>query len=172
MFCKEHGITWVDLPTDSHLKLLSGYALADPSRLARTLADAGISVRSVSNSRDCQLILGPHGQETDGVRPGPAAAKRRHGMAKAMEAVQLAGRLGARSVQLWLGCPSYARWFTWPGSEVSWDDNLRDLAAALGEVHAGLPPGVRISLEPHPKQVVYDAETMRQLLDMAGFDIG
>src|SRR5205085_12248964 len=77
-----------------------------------------------------------------------------------------------RSVQRWLGCPSYARWFTWPGSEVSWDDNLRDLAAALGEVHAGLPPGVRISLEPHPKQVVYDAETMRQLLDMAGFDIG
>jgi sugar phosphate isomerase/epimerase len=163
-FCRDAGIDCVDVPLDSNLCILGDRPTECMPELTHTLRDAGISVCSVSNSRDCQLILGPHGAETDGIAPGNAAAKRRHGLAKAREALRVAAALGAPTVQLALGCPSYARWFTWPNSDRSWDDNVDELVEALGEVRADVPAGVTVALEPQPKQVVYDTDSARSLL--------
>ena len=48
------------------------------AEVARRLADAGMRVACVSNSRDTQLLLGPHGPHTDGVGTGTASTKADH----------------------------------------------------------------------------------------------
>ena len=165
------GADAVDLPTDTTTGLLdlACWAREEEYRaeLRAAVADAGVDC--VSNSRDAQLLLGPHGPHTDPVRSGPAAAKREHALRHALDTVRLAADVGARHVRLMFGVPDVARWLSWWHSEVSWADNIaawREEAApvlALAAEH-----GVTVLVEPHPKQVVYDRASARQLLDAAG----
>jgi sugar phosphate isomerase/epimerase len=157
----------LDLPTDSTL------GLADPLRCLREPAYRdelagrldGFEVTCVSNSRDAQLLLGPYGPHTDPVATGDPAAKRAHALACATGTIRLAERLGAPAVRLQPGCPDFARWLSWWGSDVSWQDNVdafREHAAPL--LAAARAAGVRLLLEPHPKQVVYDRASAELLL--------
>ena len=165
------GADAVDLPTDttSGLLDLARWAREEDYRAELRAAVAGAGVDCVSNSRDTQLLLGPHGPHTDPVLTGPAAAKREHALRHALDTVRLAADVGARHVRLMFGVPDVARWLSWWHSEVSWADNVaawREEAApilALAAEH-----GVTVLVEPHPKQVVYDRASARQLLDAAG----
>ena len=69
----------------------------------------------VSNSRDAQLLLGPHGPHTDPVWPGSAVEKREHALQCALGAIRLAERLGTPVVRLLVGCPDFARGLLWWG---------------------------------------------------------
>jgi sugar phosphate isomerase/epimerase/N-acetylglucosamine kinase-like BadF-type ATPase len=165
------GADAVDLPTDttSGLLDLARWAREEDYRaeLRTAVTDAGVDC--VSNSRDTQLLLGPHGPHTDPVLAGSPAAKREHALRHGLDTVRLAADLGARHVRLMFGVPDVARWLSWWHSEVSWADNVaawREEAApilALAAEH-----GVTVLVEPHPKQVVYDRASARQLLDAAG----
>jgi sugar phosphate isomerase/epimerase len=154
---RDLGFSLVDLPTDSV------FALTEPLRdgrrpQAKELLDGyGLRVGCVSNSRDCQLLLGPHGPHTDGVLRGDTEAKRHHARRHALAAIDFAEQLGAPLVRLFLGCPDFAAWLRWPGSEVSWADNV----AAFVEVAADLAAVARradvtLCVEPHVKQVPFD----------------
>ncbi|WBB80396.1 sugar phosphate isomerase/epimerase [Micromonospora sp. WMMD882] len=165
------GVDVVDLPADSTFGLVDAERLDDPAHhrelLAATRA-AGVTVGCVSNSRDTQLLLGPHGPHTDPVLAGPADEKRAYGLRAALGTVRLAAGLGVPSARLMLGVPDLGRWLSWWGSEVSWQDNVAAWARAAEPVlrlAAGL--GVRVLVEPHPKQVAYDPASARALLAAA-----
>ncbi|MGH3382393.1 MAG: TIM barrel protein [Actinoallomurus sp.] len=160
----------VDLPSDSTSGLLdlTRWAGDEDYRAELRGALAGVAVGCVSNSRDTQLLLGPHGPHTDPVLAGPAAAKRDHALRHALDTVRLAADLDAPHVRLMFGVPDVARWLSWWHSSVSWADNIAAWAEQARPV-LGLAAehGVTLLVEPHPKQVVYDRASARQLLDAA-----
>jgi sugar phosphate isomerase/epimerase len=164
----EAGALWLDVPTDSTLGLVDARrCAAEPAYLDEVAAAlAGRRIGCVSNSRDAQLLLGPHGPHTDPVCRGAAAAKRAHALTCSLGAIRLADRVGAASVRLLPGCPDFGRWLSWWGSDVSWADNVaefREHAEPL--LRAARDAGLRLLLEPHPKQVVYDRPSAQLLLD-------
>jgi sugar phosphate isomerase/epimerase len=148
----------LDVPTDTVFRFIDARRLQDGRYLAAAAAAlAGRRVGCVSNSRDAQLLLGPHGRHTDGVRTGDAEAKRAHATACALGTIRLAERVGAPAVRLLPGCPDFGRWLSWWGSDVGWADNVAEFCRHVGPlVLAAREAGVRLLLEPHPKQVVYD----------------
>jgi len=158
------GPLCLDLPTDTTLGLVDARRCFSDStyldEVAAVLAgpvSRGFTVTCVSNSRDGQLLLGPHGPHTDAIVTGSAADKRAHGVRCAIGAIRLAERLGAGTARLMVGCPDFARWLSWWGSDVSWADNIAEFFAQAEPVlTAAREAGVAVALEPHPKQVVYD----------------
>jgi sugar phosphate isomerase/epimerase len=163
------GVDVVDLPADRAFHLVDADRLDDPGHhrdLRSALRAARVTVGCVSNSRDTQLLLGPHGPHTDPVLPGLAEAKRAYGLRAALGTVRLAAALGAPQARLLLGVPDLGRWLSWWGSDIGWQDNIdawvRAAAPAL-ELAAGL--GVQVVVETHPKQVVYDPASARSLLE-------
>jgi sugar phosphate isomerase/epimerase len=169
----EIGATSVDLPTDTTLDLADVVRLASDAdyreNVLRTLRAAPVPVSCVSNSRDTQLLLGPHGPHTDPVHAGSADEKRAHGLLAALETIRFAAELGVRHVRLMLGCPDHARWLNWWGSTVSWSDNVATwLSAATSILDAAAAAGITLLIEPHPKQVAFDRATTEELLDATG----
>lgn len=170
-----YGPLCLDLPTDTTLGLVDARrCFTDASyrdEVARTLAGAlpqGQSVACVSNSRDAQLLLGPHGPHTDPVWPGTAEDKREHAVQCAVGAIMLAERIRAPVVRLLVGCPDFARWLSWWNSEVSWADNISEFFAQAEPVlKTAREAGVLVALEPHPKQIIYDRASA-ELLFAAG----
>jgi sugar phosphate isomerase/epimerase len=170
-----YGPLCLDLPTDTTLGLVdarrcfadAGYRDEVAGQLASAAAQ-GQPVTCVSNSRDVQLLLGPHGPHTDPVCPGSAAHKRDHAVRCAIGAIRLAERTRAPVVRLLTGCPDFARWLSWWGSDVSWADNVSEFFAEAEPVlKAAREAGVVVALEPHPKQIVYDRASA-ELLFAAG----
>lgn len=168
-----YGSLCLDLPTDVTLGLVDARGCHDPDYRdeVAALLDAtptGQRVTCVSNSRDAQLLLGPHGPHTDPVRSGTAAEKRQHALACALGSIHLATRLGVSMVRLMVGCPDFARWLSWWGSDVSWSDNVEQfLTRARPILLAAREAGVRVLLEPHPKQIVYDRLSAELVLEAA-----
>lgn len=163
------GPLWLDVPTDTTFRLVSASRCATdaPYRSDVATALAGRRVGCVSNSRDAQLLLGPHDRHTDPVCPGDAKAKRAHALTCSLGAIRLAERLGAPVVRLLPGCPDFARWLSWWGSDVGWADNIAEFRSAADPlVRAARDAGVRLVLEPHPKQVVYDRPSAELLFSL------
>ncbi|GAB3977916.1 hypothetical protein GCM10029978_069120 [Actinoallomurus acanthiterrae] len=160
----------VDLPTDttSGLLDLTRWSRDEACRAELRAALAGVRVGCVSNSRDTQLLLGPHGPHTDPVLEGSEQAKREHALRHALDTVRLAADLGAPHARLMFGVPDVARWLSWWHSTVSWADNVTAWCEAARPVlRLAAEYGVTLLVEPHPKQVAYDRASARQLLDAA-----
>ncbi len=169
------GATLVDLPTDSVFAMTRTLPTA-PGVTLDCFADAGLRVVSISNSRDTQLLLGPHGPHTDGVHRGSASAKVAHARESAMAAIDLAAAIGAPQVRLMLGCPDFARWLYWPRSTVSWSENVEAFAKeAVPLANRAAAVGVELCVEPHIKQVAFDAESWlacRDRVEASGEHLG
>ena len=165
------GVDVVDLPADRCFGLVDADRLADAEHhreVGESLRAAGVRVGCVSNSRDTQLALGPHGPHTDPVLAGSAADKRAYGQRAALGTVALAAGVGAPLARLMLGVPDLGRWLSWWGSEVSWRDNVSAwVEVAAPALDLARESGVRVVVEPHPKQVVYDPASARALLAAA-----
>ena len=173
----ELGIDVVDLPTDSPLRLLGPDGERPAARatsyeagyVKAQLRGTGLTVQCVSNSRDTQLLLGPHDSATDPVLAGSPADKHAHGLASALRTVALAAELGAPYARLQLGCPDYGRWLTWPGAPISWQQNIDELVDRAGPVlQRATELDVVVVFEPHPKQVLYNLVSTRAVLDALG----
>ena len=164
------GPLHLDVPTDSVLGLVDGRRCLHEPGYRQDIA-AGLkaaSVTCVSNSRDTQLLLGPHGRHTDPVCRGDTEAKRRHAVESALGTLLLADAIDAPAVRLQVGCPDFARWLSWWGSDVSWSDNVAEFITHMRPLlRTAGNTGVDILLEPHPKQIVYDRESAELLLDAA-----
>src|SRR5947209_193820 len=76
------GPLWLDVPTDSTFGLVDGARCATDARYRAEVAQAlaGRQIGCVSNSRDAQLLLGPHDRHTDPVCAGDAGRKRAHAL--------------------------------------------------------------------------------------------
>ncbi|MCO5972344.1 TIM barrel protein [Actinoallomurus soli] len=164
------GVHTVDLPTDTTTGLLDLTRWShDPDyRADLRTALTGVTVGCVSNSRDTQLLLGPHGPHTDPVLHGTPQAKHDHALRHAQDTIRLAADLGAPHARLMLGVPDLTRWLSWWHSTVTWDDNI---TAWCEHAHPILTlaaeHGITLLIEPHPKQVAYDRTSTRRLLDAA-----
>jgi len=169
------GLDHIDLPTDSTLRLLPGIGTLEqpgyPDRLAATLDRHGVTVGCVSNSRDTQLLLGPHGPHTDPVQAGTAEEKRSHALRYAHATIALAAAVRAPMVRLYFGCPDYARWLTWGSAPVSWQDNIEEFArAATPLLERCRNADLMLCVEPHPKQVLFDRRSTDAALSrLAGY---
>jgi len=165
---RELGITTIDLPLDSTFRLRPfgrDASREDISALTRTVRDSEIAVACVSNSRDCQLIMGPYGEHTNGVLADDAAAKKAHGYRHAEEAIRVAEALDAPLVRLFFGCPDFGRWLSWPNSVVSWADNIDEFVTSVGPLaELASSVGRTLCIEPHPKQVAYNAQSLMDCL--------
>jgi sugar phosphate isomerase/epimerase len=167
----DYGPLGLDLPTDTTLGLVDARrCFSDPryrNEVAAVLATAvaqGQQITCVSNSRDSQLLLGPHGPHTDPVWPGSAVEKRLHAEQCAIGSIRLAERIRTPVVRLLVGCPDFARWLSWWGSDVSWADNVAEFYAHAEPVlRAAREAGVVVALEPHPKQIIYDRASAEML---------
>ncbi|MEU4235603.1 sugar phosphate isomerase/epimerase [Nonomuraea sp. NPDC026600] len=165
----ELGLNLIDLPTDSTLRLLPDIAVLEDAsfgaHLVAMLDQHQMKVGCVSNSRDTQLLLGPYGPHTDPICAGTPQAKRAHALRHALATVRLAAAIGAPQVRLYFGCPDFARWLTWGSATVSWEDNIEALAAVLIPLLDQCRDfGLRLCVEPHPKQVLFDVHSTRQTL--------
>ncbi|BAL88439.1 hypothetical protein AMIS_32190 [Actinoplanes missouriensis 431] len=161
----------LDVPTDTTLGLIDVRRCADDRAYLDEIAAAlsGHTVGVVSNSRDAQLLLGPHGPHTAAVCPGDPGTRMAHALRCGLGTIRLAERLGAPAVRLLPGCPDFGRWLSWWGSDAGWADNIavfRDRAAPL--ITAAREAGVLMMLEPHPKQIVYDRASAELLFAMCG----
>jgi len=158
---RQLGLHHIDLPTDSTLRLLPGIETLEqpgyPAALAATLRRHAVTVGCVSNSRDTQLLLGPHGPHTDPVAAGSPQQKRSHALRYAHATIDLAAALGVPLVRLYFGCPDYGRWLTWGSAPVSWQDNIRAFAeTAVPLLERCRAAGLTLCVEPHPKQALFD----------------
>ncbi len=166
-----YGPLSLDLPTDTTLGLVDVQRclsdadyLDDVAGVLTRASEQGWPVACVSNSRDAQLLLGPHGPHTDPVRSGTAVEKREHAVRCAIGTIRLAERIGAPVVRLLVGCPDFARWLSWWGSDVSWADNVDEFYSQTEPVlRAASTAGLVVALEPHPKQVIYDRTSAQML---------
>src|ERR1700733_15454085 len=112
-----YGPLCLDLPTDTTLGLVDARRCFSDTEyrdeVARVVSGAAAQrqqVTCVSNSRDAQLLLGPHGPHTDPVWPGSAVEKRLHAAQCAIGAIRLAERIRTPVVRLMLGCPPFPPW--------------------------------------------------------------
>ncbi|MCO5990985.1 sugar phosphate isomerase/epimerase, partial [Actinoallomurus spadix] len=160
----------VDLPTDTTTGLLDLTRWShDPAyRAELRTALTGTHVGCVSNSRDTQLLLGPHGPHTDPVLHDTPQAKHDHALRHALDTIRLAADLGAPHARLMLGVPDLTRWLSWWHSTVTWDDNITTWCERAHPILTlAAEHGVTLLIEPHPKQVAYDPASTRRLLDAA-----
>lgn len=162
------GFEAIELPVDArspHVDLdaaLRGGGV----EIRRAARDAGIAISALSNHQEGQLLLGPHGRDTDRIHPGDAAEKIRYAAARLLRTAVLAEALEVPVVTGFVGCEDYARWFPWPDP---------DGFEAMGPVFvARMTPilddfarrGVRFAHECHPRQLAYNTETARWALDL------
>ncbi len=127
--------------------------------LLRQVSDAGLTISALSIHQESQLLLGPHGEDTDGIFRGTPDEKSAWAAARVARAAALAERLEVPTLIGFTGCADYSRWFPWPLS-----DGYERMAPRLRE--ALLPVlddcarrGVTFAHECHPRQFAYDLET-------------
>ncbi len=135
-------------------------------RLAAALTRHRLRVTAVNMSADGQLLLGPHGSDTDRIHAGTAAEKHTFAARRLLLAAELAARLDAPIVSGFVGCEDYSRWFPWPDPD-AWERMERGFALVVRPVLDDfLALGVRFAVEPHPRQLVYNTETALRSLEL------
>jgi sugar phosphate isomerase/epimerase len=162
----ELGFEAVELPVDARSPFIDlDAALAGGhDAIARAVAAAGLAISALSNHQEGQLLLGPHGEDTDPIFAGSAAEKARYAHDRLVRTGELARRLGVGVVCGFTGCEDYSRWFPWPVEDAY--ERMRPrfrevMMPLLDELHTR---GVRFAHECHPRQFAYNLETARLAL--------
>jgi sugar phosphate isomerase/epimerase len=165
---RELGFEAIELPVDARNPFINlDDAVAGGWRqIQQAVRGAGLEISALSNHQEGQLLLGPHGIDTDAIHAGSAEEKVRYATRRLEQTAALAERLEVSVVCGFTGCEDYSRWFPWP---------LEDGYERMGPVfRARLLPlletfshhGVRFAHECHPKQFAYNLETAKLALDL------
>ena len=165
---RELGFEAIELPVDRSSPFLDLEEALDGGwrRIARLVREAGLEISALSNHQEGQLLLGPHGIDTDRVHPGNAEEKARYAGLRLEQTAALAERLEVTVVCGFTGCEDYSRWFPWP-----LEDGFERMGAGFRArlfpvLEAFAARGVRFAHECHPKQFAYNLETARLALDL------
>ncbi|MCB9881957.1 MAG: sugar phosphate isomerase/epimerase [Planctomycetes bacterium] len=165
---RELGFETLELPVDARSpwidldELLTGGA----ARLEAQLTRAGFALSALSNHQEGQLLLGPHGVDTDAMFRGSPAEKTAYAERRLLRSAELARRLGLDTVLGFTGCEDYARWFPWPledGYERMGPPFRERMLPLLDAFHT---LGVRFAHECHPRQLAYNTETALWTLEL------
>jgi sugar phosphate isomerase/epimerase len=164
------GFAAIELPVDARNPFvdLDAALAGGAGALSRAVRDAGLVISALSNHQEGQLLLGPHGRDTDAIHGGDAAEKVRYATARLEKTAALAEALGVPVVVAFTGCDDYSRWFPWPDPE-GYERMAPTFADRVGPVvEACARRGVRFAHECHPRQFAYNLETARWALDLLG----
>lgn len=163
------GFAAVELPVDSRSPFVDlEAALRDPRAMLGPVESAGLEVSAFSNHQEGQLLLGPHGSDTDGIFAGTPDEKVAYATDRLIATAELARRCGVATVCAFTGCEDYSRWFPWPVA-----DGFERMGPAFRErllpvLDAFAERGVRLALECHPRQFTYNLETALLALELVG----
>lgn len=133
--------------------------------LLRRFKGAGLEISALSNHAEGQLLLGPHGIDTDPMFEGDAAAKAAYARRRLALTAELAQAMGVGIVCGFTGCEDYSRWFPWP-----LEDGYERMVPAFRERMMPVLDdfqhrGVRFAIECHPRQFAYNLDTARLALE-------
>jgi len=166
----ELGFEAIELAVDARSPFIDlDEALAGGhERIARAVRGAGLEISALSNHQEGQLLLGPHGADTDPIFRGSPVEKSRRARDRLLATAELARRLGVGVVCGFTGCEDYSRWFPWP-----LEDGYERMGAGFRDALVPVLDGfaareVRFALECHPRQFAYNLETARLALSLVG----
>jgi sugar phosphate isomerase/epimerase len=162
------GFETIELPVDARNPFVDlENALAGGWRaLQRSVREAGLEISALSNHHEGQLLLGPHGVDTDAIHSGSAEEKVSYATRRLKQTAELAERLEVGVVCGFTGCEDYSRWLPWPLA-----DGYERMAPVFRErmlpvLDAFSRHSVRFAHECHPKQFAYNLETAVLALDL------
>ncbi len=126
----------------------------------------GLVISALSNHPEGQLILGPHGVDTDGIYKGTPEEKIRFGMERMIKTAQAAHELEVPVVCGFIGCENFGRFFPWPYAK-GWGEMEEKFVERWGKVLDKFQEyGVKFAHEPHPNELVYDIYTAERSLEL------
>jgi sugar phosphate isomerase/epimerase len=134
--------------------------------IRQAVTDAGLVISALSNHQEGQLLLGPHGFDTEHVHTGNEEERVLHASLRLRETAGLAADLGVGVVCGFTGCEDYSRWFPWPREDgyermaPRFRERLLPILDRFGEL------GVRFALECHPRQFAFNLETALWAVDL------
>lgn len=162
------GFDAIELPVDARNPFINlDDALAGGwRRIQQAVREVGLEISALSNHQEGQLLLGPHGIDTDAIHSGSAEEKVRYATRRLEQTAALAERLEVSVVCGFTGCEDYSRWFPWP-----LEDGYERMGPVFRErllpvLQAFAQHGVRFAHECHPKQFAYNLETARLALEL------
>ena len=162
------GFEAIELPVDARNPFINlDEALGGGWRSIRqTVRDAGLQISALSNHQEGQLLLGPHGSDTDEIHPGGAEEKIRYATRRLEQTAALAERMEVAVVCGFTGCEDYSRWFPWPQEDAY--DRMGSVfrERLLPVLDAFSRHGVQFAHECHPKQFAYNLETAKLALEL------
>jgi sugar phosphate isomerase/epimerase len=164
----ELGFEAVELPVDARSPFVDlEEALRDGGKRIRAeVRDAGLEISALSNHQEGQLLLGPHGEDTDGIFAGDAAAKVQYAVRRLEQTARLAQALEVGVVCGFTGCEEWARWFPWPLEDGYERMAPRFRDRLLPVLDAFAAHGVCFAHECHPRQFAYNLETAAWALEL------
>jgi sugar phosphate isomerase/epimerase len=164
------GFEAIELPVDAKSPWIDlDAALADGhDAIARAVQEAGLRISALSNHQEGQLILGPHGADTDAIFAGTPAEKIAYALSRLRKTAALAKRLQVDVVVGFTGCEDYSRWFPWPDA-TGYERMARDFVARMSPLLDDFGRlGVRFAHECHPKQFAFNLETAEWAVELLG----
>jgi sugar phosphate isomerase/epimerase len=162
------GLCALELPVDARSPLvnLDELLAGGHKRLAAELRARSLSLSAISNHQEGQLLLGPHGADTDAIFAGTPEEKARRGRERLLASARLAAEMQVPVLVGFTGCEDWSRFFPWPDAR-GWEDMAGRFAEAVGPLLDELDKlGVSFAQEAHPKQMVYDVETALQSVQL------
>ncbi len=164
----ELGFEQIELAVDARSPFVDlDAALADGGEsIQRAVRAAGLEISALSNHQEGQLLLGPHGEDTDAIHPGDASEKTRYAHDRLVRTAELARRMGVGVVCGFTGCEDYSRWFPWPLEDGYERMGPRFRETLLPVLDAFDARGVCFAHECHPRQFAYNLETAQLALNL------
>lgn len=156
---RELGFQAMELPVHAGNPWVELGAGSAADRVRTVFDDAGVTISALSNHTEGQLLLGPHGIDTDHVHAGDAAAKSAFARDRLIATAELAQQLNVGIVCGFTGCDDWTRWFPYPLAD-GYDRMVPVFREhMLPVLDAFAQRNVRFAIECHPKQFAYNLET-------------
>ena len=130
------------------------------------LSGYGITISALSNHADSLLILGPWGEDTDGLYKGTKEEKIKYGTESLLKTAQAANALGVPVVNGFTGVTNWGRYFPFPCPQ-GWEMMERDFVKYFTPILDKFKEyGVKFAVEPHPNNFIYDIHTAKRAIEL------
>ena len=135
-------------------------------KLKKMLSGYGITISALSNHADSLLILGPWGEDTDGLYKGTKEEKIKYGTDSLLKTAQAANALGVPVVNGFTGVTNWGRYFPFPCPQ-GWEMMERDFVKYFTPILDKFKEyGVKFAVEPHPNNFIYDIHTAKRAIEL------
>jgi sugar phosphate isomerase/epimerase len=165
------GFQAVELPAFSgnpHLNIDEVIEPGAAKKFKSMIEAQGLIISALSNHTEGQLVLGPHGVDTDGIYRGTPEEKIKFGTERMIRTAQAASALEVPVVNGFVGCENFGRFFPFPYAQ-GWADMEEQFVARWGKILDKFQQyGVKFAHEPHPNELIYNIETAERSVELLG----